>query len=1186
MPELTIAQQKALVLDKNISVTAGAGSGKTKILVDRYLKIVMLDPRKVRKVLAITFTDKAAGEMQERIAEEVNRKLTSTENPDERKKLLKIRDQLNSAFISTIHGFCSRLLREFPLEAGLVPDFSVMDEIKQSVMINEAIKKIFEKIDSSKETTEIEEWAKLFFELPGKSIIDMLREALGKPWEMNQIIEIYRDRDEEEYIKFLESSWLELYNQSLGNPNIDQFVQLSDQIVALDSVADKNKAGKDLLDTLNSLRENYRRDKDDLQTKAVFVRLIKQSTTAKGNAYKNLAYLGTNSGWSPPACPLIKELSIMSESHAQNIQTVDPGELPNENDRKWFKLLKIFIDLFILVRRQYVEMKEENGCVDFEDLQSLSLKLLTGNETVLSEFQNRFEYIMVDEFQDTNELQWQIVTALGDKGSGPEKVFVVGDPKQSIYGFRNADIRVFRHVKNLFAEQAGYNTETEYDGNVIFSESFRFLPRLNAFINHLFSDILRENPENPFEVGYNPLTSKRDLPGKGWTELAILDSTDPESPGEAEYIAWKIRSLIDGSMPCYKWDTEEKELPLEYGDITILLKNRNRLLEVEEALRRKGIPFKTVGGIGFWQRQEIFDFYHLLRFISNPGDDFALIALLRSRVFLIPDSALYLLASEDGNTYLEKLSAEFNQTGYSEDDIEQLRAAGDLASKWLECRDRMSLFDLLNMIIDDVRLNAVLSAELDGEQLSANLEKVIDLANAFDSGGLGGFQDFMSSVEDLIDREIKEAEAQVTLEDRGTVKIMTIHASKGLQFPVIFAPYLNQKQKNRSSSILIDTNLGFSAKLRPNGDEKEPQDHLLHRLIKIREHRKQIAELKRLFYVAVTRSSNYLFLSSTIKKEKIEADSALSWIFSRFGLDLASLNEIKKIEMEEFDVSVVTGFDDTGTPKSDYESFYKGLRRLSKIALGEDKYSEKTPEYLIPLKGKVRGRTFSATQIMTYLQDKDEYFRRYHLGFFEGDYETFADDVRKTDHALLKGKMVHRYLELMNDDTDPEDKIIDQILFEFDIFESKLREEFRLDLVNLNRDILNSPVGREIIRAADAKNETSVTMKIGDDYFTGTLDRIYKDENGEWLVADYKTNRITEDQINREGLKYEWQIKSYALLLSRLFPDQAQYRINLYFIKPDRIYQRSFSREDVLDIENFFKDKIDEIKNTFPVYLP
>ncbi|MGD9898130.1 MAG: UvrD-helicase domain-containing protein [Calditrichaceae bacterium] len=1185
MPELTIAQQKALVLDKNVSVTAGAGSGKTKILVDRYLKIVMLDPRKVRKVLAITFTDKAAGEMQERIADEVNRKLADTKNPDERKKLLMIRDQLNSAFISTIHGFCSRLLREFPLEAGLVPDFSVMDEIKQSVLINDAIKQIFEKIDSSKEKSEIEKWAKLFIELPGKSIVDMLREALGKPWEMNRIIENYRDRNEEEHIKFLENSWLELFSQSLGNPNIDEFVQISDQIVALDSVADKNKAGNDILDTMNSLRGNYRRNTDDLQTRAAFLRLIRQSTTGKGIAYKNLAYLGTNNGWSPPARPLVKQLSDMSEIHAQNIQTVDPGEPPNETDRKWFRLLKIFIDLFELVRMQYVEMKEDQGCVDFEDLQSLSLKLLTENKTVLTEFQSRFEYIMVDEFQDTNELQWQIVTALGNKGSGLEKVFVVGDPKQSIYGFRNADIRVFRHVKNVFAEKAGYKSEAEYDGNVIFTESFRFLPRLNAFINHLFRDILREDPENPFEVDYNPLTSKRDLPGKGWAELAILDSTDPGSPGEAEYIAWKIRNLIDGSMPCYKWDKEEKELPLEYGDIAILLKNRNRLLKVEEALRRKGIPFKTIGGIGFWQRQEIFDFYHLLRFISNPMDDFALIALLRSRLFLIPDSALYLLAREEGNTYLEKLSAEFNQTGYSEVDIEQLRDAAALALKWIECRDRMSLFDLLNMIIDDVRLKAVLSAELDGEQLSANLEKVINLANAFDSGGLGGFQDFMSSVEDLIDREIKEAEAQVTLEDRGTVKIMTIHASKGLQFPVVFAPYLNQEQKNRRSSMLIDTNLGFSAKLRSSGDGKDSQDHLLHRLIKIREHRKQTAELKRLFYVAVTRSSNYLFLSSAVKKEKIEADSPLSWIFSRFGLDLPSINEIEKIETEEFIVPIVTGFDDTGTPESDYESFYKGLGRLTQIAIGDEKHTEITPEYLVALEGEVRGRTFSATQIMTYLKDKDEYFRRYHLGFFEGDYETFADDVRKTDHALLKGKMVHRYLELMNEDTTPEEKIIDQILFEFDIFETTLREEFRLELENLSRDILQSPVGREIIRAVDAKNEISVTMKIGDDYFTGTLDRIYRIESGEWQVVDYKTNRITEAQIESEGRKYEWQIKSYALLLSRLFPDQGQYGISLYFIKPDRLYQRTFSAAEVLEIEDFFEEKIGEIKDAFPVHL-
>ncbi|HHJ51874.1 MAG TPA: hypothetical protein ENJ89_01655, partial [Caldithrix abyssi] len=797
----------------------------------------------------------------ERVAEKVTELLRQSEDPARAARLRRIRDQLNSAAISTFHSFCARVLREFPVQAGLPPEFTEMDEIRSYILRQEAIDRAIQSLDDD----DSQNWIALFSHLSLFRVTNMLNVALEESYEMEKVERLFSDLSKETFLNFLHQQWFRLIEPYLAQLDRNDFDRLVDRVVSMippDWQWHKEKAQK-VFERLKTYRESRAQPPDSPQALTALMEVVSVLTTQKnGFAYKNLAYLGAAKSW-PAACknPLVA-LSELSAAVAAPL--VSRGLLfgLTPKDDEWYEVFNIFLALYRKTAAIYRQLKQSESGVDFNDLQLLTLKLLESHDEIRRELSRRFDYIMVDEFQDTDELQWQIVKKIA--GDARDKLFVVGDPKQSIYGFRNADIRVFKKVKQEFARQAGVNELKDYDGNVVFTESFRFLPLVNRFVNRVFSRILTEEEADPYRVGYHALETRRDLPGKGHVEVTVLDETQRE----AEYVAWQIERLIAERQTCYEWQGQEVERPLEYGDMAILLRRRNELLEVEQALRDRGIPFKTAGGIGFWQRQEIYDIYHLLRFIQNPQDDFALLAVLRAGFFVLSDEWLFFLADQPGSHYLDKMRHALQESPpwLEAAARQELTAAYELLNRWRKLYDRIPLEDLLRDVMAESHYTDILASQLNGEQAVANVEKLILQAHHFDETGSGGLAGFLSHLTDLIEEEMREGEAQVAIEDRTTVKIMTIHGAKGLQFPVVFLPFLNTKVGGKSTGVHMDGELGMAAAFESAHDEK--QDALLLRLLKDRQRRKDLAEARRLFYVGVTRASNYLFLSAQLEQEK------------------------------------------------------------------------------------------------------------------------------------------------------------------------------------------------------------------------------------------------------------------------------------------------------------------------------
>ncbi len=1197
MPQLTEEQQRALSLEHNISVTAGAGAGKTLLLVERFLKIAVENYRgqahKVRRILAITFTNKAAGEMKERIAEAINRRIAQSKDPSLRNHLLHIRDQLNSVAISTIHAFCTRVLREYPIEAGLAPDFSELDDMQAAMLSDEAIEETLHTINTLQDKEEFESFKSLFEFWERRTVTRMLRTALQHPYEMETILQTFEAFDAHRFFDFISDLWQKEMRSLLHDDRLRFWRRLIRE--ALQEIADPPPA--EIEETVNALRSCASLPEQvELLSLHDFRNLLTLSqlfTGGQGQPYTTLSKLGKKKNWPRSAHEALLALSRTFSDWLLQAKGFFPGPPPDDEDeRQAFAHVRTFFRLYRKAALLYETKKREVPAVDFEDLLLKTYRLLQNNESVRQELSARYEFIMVDEFQDTNALQWQIIALLAsdDKGLASHKIFIVGDPKQSIYGFRNADIRIFRQVKETFAGNAGFDDPAHFPGNVVLQNSFRFSPDLNAFINDLFDHILRPDERNDFEVEFQPLVAQRSAGGESHIELALLEAE--EEVTEEAYIAATIHRLID--------ESRNQEQAIRYGDIAVLLRSRNNLLAIEQALRNYGIPFKTVKGIGYWQQQEIYDFYHLLRFLADPADDFSLIGILRSKLFLVADDILYFLAQEAGETVWQKLNSELNSGPYPRFEKARLKSIRQMLNRWLQLRDFLPLNELLEAVLDDLQYRALLTSQINGEQLLANIEKFIEHVFRFNSSGILGLVDLIRQVELFIEQSLREGEPQINLEDKGTVKLMTIHAAKGLQFPVVFIPYLNTDNLKKSGSaphVFLDAQLGIAAAPRDDlplaaarqSDNGKKRYTLFH-LLKLQQKKKDLAEAKRIFYVGVTRASDHLFLSAQIKRDRqgrpgVQPHSALQWIVEHFKKQNFLLFDSEQTEYrhEEYTLHIVRSLPEQARAETKIADWLNNLRRLQQHILQPQSADEERLALYLPLQDQPGPITFSATRLMTFVKDPREYYRRYHLGFFESDYELFADAIYKEDDALIKGKIMHRFLQLLSEGGSDDAQILERVLFEFEVFDPQKQAQFREEILFLKEKITRSKVGKRIIQAQPARNEIPVTMRLGNDYFTGTVDRIIRDENHLWHVIDYKTNRITKSRLNSAGKKYEVQMKGYALLLSRLLPQQESYPVDLYFIHPDALYSQTYSMDDIRNIEKEFLQLIAQIKERFPV---
>jgi ATP-dependent helicase/nuclease subunit A len=1152
MTQLTENQKTALSREHNIAVTAGAGTGKTLILVERYIDILLEEDVDIRELLAITFTNKAAAEMLSRVALKIDLLLSETGEGKRHSKLLKIRNHLSSAYISTIHSFCSRLLREYPMEAGgLDPGFKTLNKIQSDLMIEECIDREISQID-----TNDSEWLDLFRVFSPESIKTMLKMSLEHRFEMHQILSRFENNSIDQLYEELKEDFFRQINNKFSKTQLEVIRKSIIDLLDQDFLSSKRSEVKDTV--VNGLQYFKKSGPSENIEFWIYLFFLSQiMTTNDGRPYKNLAKLGGQNAWTSDQKEKLIRLSNMLSPIAI-WQKEKISSCPGALEIVILKNLKKYYELYQRVEIRYVNSKKRQDSIDFDDQQLLAYQLLKENEFICAQVANRFKYIMVDEFQDTNLLQWKIIELISSEHEND--IFIVGDPKQSIYGFRNADVRVFNSVKNKLAEEHS-------ESDLLLFESFRFKKSISAFINFVFPGILQSSPENQWEVGYENVETKRPDADEGKVEVALLEKSKDETV-QTRFIASHIQNLL-------------LENRYKAGEIAIMLRSRIHLTEIENTLRDYGIPFQTIGGIGFYQGQEIYDTYHLLKFLINPNDDLALVGLLRSPFANVSDEGLFFLATYDpGATYWHKMQNLDEIDHLPKGDREKLDIFLTNSNKWLSRRDRIGYFELLSEIFNESFYRAIISSDFKGDQIIANIDKILSMMLDYEKGRFTSIVDFAESLNRLINTYQKEGEAFLEFEEDNSVKIMTIHQAKGLEYPVVFLPYLNQKLNAPGRSpVYFDDEWGIVSKATDsilNSQNPVQNSFYLFDLQKLKQNRKEIAELKRLFYVGCTRARDHLILCGELNKNKIPSETPLSWLMDSLKQTPEDMQE-KQIDITpDLSIQIYRNFSEMGSmQEKEGKTTMSSLEELTKI-LPDEKNKILEPAFLKITKDKPEGEIFSATQLMTFIEDREEYHKRYHLGYFEDDYEKLGMGSTSETDALLRGVLLHKLME------DYPERKLEKLLDEVDISDDQIKNSLSIELNKLVEQIDKSNVIKSSLAAKEYKIEASIIKQIGSDFITGTLDRIYKNDEKEWIVLDYKTNRINAGEVSQTATRYQVQIETYALLISSVYPEQKKYEICFYFIYPDKLHTEIFDARSLKSIEKKFETVIQEIKQFYP----
>jgi ATP-dependent helicase/nuclease subunit A len=1154
-PEQELA---AHTLDRHVSVTAGPGAGKTTVLVERYVHILRTRDISVDQIVAITFTNRAANEMRERLRRELDNLLSSAA-PPERAKWMRHKRTLDGAIITTIHGLCSRLLREFPVEADIDPQFMLLDA-HQSGLLEQAI--------AEESLTE--------FISSGDRAVTELAAGIGRLSLARGLIDIYRSmRNQGLTLHMLQveteksHKTVEDYNHVVEQLSIkmSEFLRMG----GLSPAADEKRL--EVGRRWPQLRE-----------------FLLSVTDATPPADFSEAVLAFRDVPRPPASGRIKD--VVKELNELIWKDKLAGSVPQTFfDLHAKRYAGELIKVVEVIQRKLDEEKRRKSALDFDDLQLRALKLLDDHPEVLRRTSARYRFFLVDEFQDTNSLQRDLMTRLALNGadSGVRKeretqnqerrlrstprpnLFIVGDRKQSIYGFRGADVDVFRQMTDTIETQKGLA--------VALHRNFRSQPPLIRFFNLLFESVFECDPaiasDQRNQLGYTEneasIAAREDEDPAPVVELLV--DLKPAGKGDtastqakprerdAAQLADRIISLVGTeriSVPARSASEAATQRTVAYRDVALLFRAMTEVHIYESAFRRAGIPYVTVDGKGFYAREEVTDFVQLLRFLDNKTDEVALAALLRSPLCGLSDDSLLALRcaplkldlEEQGRLHWRSVIRSLLDALSLQDEIElindnerpAIRRALGLLDELIGRARRSGVSELLRFAVEASEYRTVAAASFDGAQRLANLEKLFTLAERFERSGAYLIRDFVRFVREFEEAGGRESEGQID-DSADAVRLMSIHQSKGLEFPVVVIPDLHRLPDNRREWWALDRHRGLTLKT-PDGRGKLAAGSTFAAFAE-REKRREEFENMRLLYVAVTRAQDRLILSAAAKDLGATVRrSWLGWISKALELEKEPDNALLK--SGEADVQLTLNL-------ADAVAFRSSQLDEDRAAIQPEDL--KAPEgESFPLLGPVgpeRGtglHRFSVTQLLNYHRcPRQYYFDR--LLHTPGDEEiAIWNDAEAPEPpanltATLRGAVIHRFCERFTEGDDLQDSLKSS-------FEVVLRqraaelgdrvleidsEKAVHDLLPLARNYLGSRVRQRIeaaraITDASALSTRNIPLGVSSEQrfrvrrplgiLTGTIDKllIRSSENGLIVeIIDFKTNRFRGRGVEASG---------------------------------------------------------------------
>ena len=1135
-----------LCLDRNLALIAGAGSGKTHSLVTLGLQLLAgarpgAGPLAPSKLVMVTFTDKAAAELRQRLRHRV---IALARNEDEERELLfelaqqgrdlpgplfwsQIADQLGTASVVTFHSLCAQILRRAPAGSGTMAEFQVLEDSDAQGLLRESAERlVLEELQREDPIT-----AALCRELGysggefSAGIVDHLCSIFQQSRE--QVL----------------PSRVVVSNPEQCARALDASIEHVRQLVVEAKSADRGRGGRfaNLLAECERALHGLTRDNFLNPNRFPALRAAIESEPSFGRQRNGTGELLKElKGWAIPNGP--GRVTLLDHYGGCVVPPLERG----------------FRELLVKLERRHRSELTTRRSLDFSELLLATRDLLRDSLQARAEVQASVGALLVDECQDTNRLQAEIVNLVAEKREGapravapeelselalplePQFLCVVGDPKQSIYDFRGADVSVFGRLVSKIEAEGGRSA--------LLRVNRRSTPRLLSFCNRTFAALMTTRSEQrDYEVEYRPekddqiatRAQRSPMPPVDWLVFEPAATAEECRFLEARAIAQRIRQLLSPEAPALVEDDAGGIRKPRGGDFALLLRRFSFVEVYRQALSQLKVPHRVIRGRGFYCAPEVMDVASLLSLIATPEDSLALAAVLRSPWVAVSDASLFRLAAGcGGRLSLPRLrqAPGLLEWGLPQAEAQRLERFFRLYPRLRAEKDRLGIRSLLRVALEEFGYRVAVAGTPFGEQALSNIDKVLDLAELWDRAGRGDCAAFAQRMRELADEDPIEAQADsFEAGDPRAVQIMTIHQAKGLEFPIVVVGDLGAQRNRNNSRVIFERNLGLAVKPWV-GENSEPTRSPRFQRLAAELSRREDAEYLRLLYVAMTRARDHLILAGQNRRQAGTWRELLQQLVDG---EPEIRSNLQQFATSDLDIPV--------PPTSSTEPSPEASAELEQLLLRVRQ----------PKAFRSQSAVFPVTHLQDYVLCPRRYLYAHHLGLreFSLALEVAAEDDAQTGGGLgdyrQRGTLIHRLLELAEPSwIGGSDAQLRQRLSEL-LWSQGVQPdsgEGKEILGSVNR-FLRTPFAARLAVAGDERvhRELAFMLRIGEGpaiYLKGQIDLLFEDESGGATVIDYKAGR----RHPRGTDAYRFQLDCYALAARHFVKEGVRIQTGIAFL--------------------------------------
>lgn len=1186
--KLTSAQEKIInINNKTMLVSASAGSGKTFVVTEKIIKEIVEDRIDIDSFLILTFTNLAASELKERIKKGLYRHFDTAKKNKDADLVKYIHNQISklpNANISTIHSFCLKVIRENFNYLNIDPLVTTLEESKASIMINETLTEVLDGLYDIEDTTK-------------KSIFFDILEIYGNEENLkNNLLNIYYKyknmQDKDSYFESIEN----LYK------TLDETKDLIDTDFGFDIVTSMKQKADLLIYEIQNILAMIPNQEEYLSRKEILEYMVFNLTKiSKANTFNEL--LGINSSLKnvqnlpkkPEIDKKIKDLILISKKkvkiftdYLSKIAYKDSKECIKDL-KKTYPYIQFQVQIIKLVSESYELKKKSLAVIEFSDYEHLSLKALN-NEAIRLKYREKYKKIYIDEYQDTSLLQEEIITKI----SKADNLVMVGDIKQSIYGFRNASPQLFetkykefKEIEELEKEQLLVNK-----CKVLLSVNFRSRKEVIDSINDIFEKIMEKdfgstNYTEKEKLGYaNTYPEVDDTNYK--TEIHIVENTANEINNteatkvediniidavedikkiekESIFVAKRIQDLINNKFKIYDSKTQ-KSRDILYKDIVVLMRStQNKANIVETVLKENNIPVYTDTKEGFFKSDEILLIYSFLKVLDNPFNDIAVVSIMFSAIGRFGLDEIYKI-KESGKSkeYMYDILKKSNKMLKDSKLMQKVNDFIELLDRFTLYTNTYNVGKVISLLYEETKIYDLIGLEEENAIKKMNLDSFVKIAYDFEekeSKGIGEFIKYIAK----ISKSSKASESpKIIGENENVVRVMTIHKSKGLEFPVVIlmntASKYNINQNMDLLQIDPDYGLGFNVFEK---DLKVTYPSIITKRIKQKQEEESLKEEIRLLYVALTRAKEKLIIFGSVNNyeryiEDIYDFSDYEKIPYSIKINIKNhlkcmLYSILNSDMKNFDIIVhnsssikdtISKLNYSTTIKNDnniFEDFeilaIQKSNKIKELVANIGKELEKKYNY----KDTTRiNQKYTVTGLKAEIVNES---KQYNL-------ETIKPNILVNEiDAASYGTLFHKTIQKLFSNKEYKTKIFDESYIQQIITqtlavsrlktEKKIKERLVADLKNL----LLTEFADYIKHSVKVYSELEFVLKSNlseldilsleeETLIQGVVDMYIKTVDNKNIIIDFKTDFVTTDKelIDR----YKYQLIIYKIAIERI----------------------------------------------------